>query len=185
GPGVGIQIKHGPHAGRLVIPCDHNYDDPVEKKHLSGSHTIYSDDRGKTWKLGGVIRPKVNECQVVELADGERTLVTLERCTDSNRVRYRDPLTGTDVVLPAQHARRWKVHLKWLREEIITALGAALQGVRGKHQDDEPVFLGELNVDGHDVALYFAAKMASERQYAKVDAALRLRPRNVPGIVLT
>ncbi len=123
--------------------------------------------------------------KVVELADGERTLVTLERCTDSNRVRYRDPLTGTDVVLPAQHARRWKVHLKWLREEIITALGAALQGVRGKHQDDEPVFLGELNVDGHDVALYFAAKMASERQYAKVDAALRLRPRNVPGIVLT
>ena len=34
GPGVGIQIKNGPHAGRLVIPCDHNYDDPVEKKHL-------------------------------------------------------------------------------------------------------------------------------------------------------
>jgi sialidase-1 len=24
GPGVGIQIKSGPHAGRLVIPCDHN-----------------------------------------------------------------------------------------------------------------------------------------------------------------
>lgn len=123
--------------------------------------------------------------KVVELADGERTLVTLERCVDSNRVRYRDPLTGTDVVLPAQHARRWKVHLKWLREEIITALGAALQGVRGKHQDDEPIFLGELDVDGHDVALYFAAKMSSERQYAKVDAALRLRQRNVPGIVLT
>nr|MBP8278890.1 hypothetical protein [Propionivibrio sp.] len=34
-------------------------------------------------------------------------------------------------------------------------------------------------------ALYFAAKMSSERQYAKVDTALRLRPRSVPGIVLT
>ncbi|MBL9190265.1 MAG: exo-alpha-sialidase [Opitutaceae bacterium] len=87
GPGVGIQIKHGPHAGRLVIPCDHNYDDPVEKKHLSGSHTIYSDDRGKTWKLGGVIRPKVNECQVVELADGRGTLLMNMRSNHGRNLR--------------------------------------------------------------------------------------------------
>jgi hypothetical protein len=80
--------------------------------------------------------------KVVELADGEHTSVKLERCADGNQVRYRDPLTGTDVVLPAKHARRWKVHLNWLREEIITALGTALQGVRGKHQDEEPIFWG-------------------------------------------
>lgn len=123
--------------------------------------------------------------KVVELADGEQTSVKLERCADGTQVRYRDPLTGADVVLPAKHARRWKVHLNWLREEIITALGTALQSVRGKHQDEEPVFLGELDIDGHDIALYFAAKMSSERQYAKVDTALRLRPRSVPGIVLT
>ena len=123
--------------------------------------------------------------KVVELADGERFSVKLERCADANQVRYRDPLTGTDVVLPAKHARRWKVHLNWLREEIITALGTALQGVRGKHLDEEPVFLGEIDIDGHAVALYFAAKMSSERQYARVDTALRLRPRAVPGIVLT
>ena len=123
--------------------------------------------------------------KVVELANGEHTSVKLERCADGNQVRYRDPLTGADVVLPAKHARRWKVHLNWLREEIITALGTALQSVRGKHQDEEPIFLGELDIDGHDIALYFAAKMSSERQYAKVDTALRLRPRSVPGILLT
>jgi len=123
--------------------------------------------------------------KVVDLADGERFTVKLERCADANQVRYRDPLTGTDVILPAKHARRWKVHLNWLREEIITALGGAVQGVRGKHLDEEPVFLGEIDIDGHAVALYFAAKMSSERQYAKVDTALRLRPRAVPGIVLT
>lgn len=123
--------------------------------------------------------------RVVDLADGERFTVKLERCTDGNQVRYRDPLTGGDVVLSAKHARRWKVHLNWLREEIITALGTALQGVRGKHLDEEPVFLGELDIDGHSIALYFAAKMSNERQYAKVDTALRLRPRNAPGIVLT
>ncbi len=123
--------------------------------------------------------------KVVDLADGEQFTVKLERCADVNQVRYHDPLTGMDVILPAKHARRWKVHLNWLREEIITALGTALQGVRGKYLDEEPVFLGELDIDGYGVALYFAAKMSSERQYARVDTALRLHPRPVPGIVLT
>jgi sialidase-1 len=79
GPGVGIQIKHGPRRGRLVIPCDHAYDQPggnlrglpVEY----GAHVVYSDDHGQTWKRGGAIRPKVNECQVIELADGKGTLL--------------------------------------------------------------------------------------------------------------
>lgn len=122
---------------------------------------------------------------VVQLDEGAPFTVKLERCADPNQVRYRDPLTGADVVLPARHARRWKVQLRWLREEIITALGAALQSVRGKHQDDEPVFLGELDIDGHSVALYFASKMSHDRQYSRIDTALRLRPRAVPGIVFT
>ena len=79
GPGVGIQIKHGPHEGRMVIPSDHSYDDPEGKvrngPYEYGSHIIYSDDHGKTWQRGGNIRPKVNECQVVELADGNGTLL--------------------------------------------------------------------------------------------------------------
>ena len=79
GPGIGIQIKHGPRKGRLVIPCDFSYDDPNGKvqggPYEYGSHAIYSDDHGKTWKLGGVITPKSNECQVAELADGKGTLL--------------------------------------------------------------------------------------------------------------
>jgi hypothetical protein len=123
--------------------------------------------------------------RVVESAEGERFSVKLERCTDPNQVRYQDPLTGVDVVLSAKHARRWKVDLNWLREEIITALGSSLQGLRGRHLDKEPVFLDEVDIDGHGIALYFAARMSNDRQYAKVDAALRLRPRAAPGIVLT
>lgn len=87
GPGVGIQIQSGAHAGRLVIPCDHNYDDPTEQKHLSGSHAIYSDDHGRTWKLGGTIRPKVNECQVVELHDGAGTLLMNMRSNFGRNLR--------------------------------------------------------------------------------------------------
>ena len=69
GPGVGIQLEHGPRAGRLVIPCDHSL---VSSEDPTGynSHVIYSDDHGQTWRLGGTITPAVNECQVVELADG-------------------------------------------------------------------------------------------------------------------
>ena len=79
GPGVGIQIKHGPHKGRLVIPCDHSYDDQNGKLQGGGfefgAHSIHSDDHGNTWQLGGVIRPKTNECQVVELNDTNGSLL--------------------------------------------------------------------------------------------------------------
>ena len=62
GPGVGIQLA----GGRLVIPCDY----AVSRTKDYGSHVIYSDDHGKTWKLGGAVQPMCNECQVVELEDG-------------------------------------------------------------------------------------------------------------------
>lgn len=65
GPGVGIQLKAGPHKGRLVVPCDH-----TAPGYYFGSHTIYSDDHGATWERSGVIEPGCNECQVVELSDG-------------------------------------------------------------------------------------------------------------------
>lgn len=94
GPGVGIQIKDGPQAGRLVIPCDHNYDDAESGKHLSGSHAIYSDDHGATWKLGDVIKPKVNECQVAELFDGRGTLLMNMRSNHGRNLRAQ--ATSTD-----------------------------------------------------------------------------------------
>ena len=79
GPGIGIQIKYGPNKGRLIIPCDYSYDDsssiPAQGHVNMGSHSIYSDDHGATWKLGGTITPKMNECQVVEVADGNGTLL--------------------------------------------------------------------------------------------------------------
>jgi sialidase-1 len=75
GPGIGIQTKHGPQAGRLVIPCDHDYRDTAGGKSVRASHAIFSDDHGATWQLGGTIKPDMNECQVVELFDGQGTLL--------------------------------------------------------------------------------------------------------------
>jgi sialidase-1 len=66
GPGAGIQLQ----SGRLVVPCD-----AVEAGTKAFySHLIYSDDHGATWKLGGSAGPAVNECEVVELADGSLLL---------------------------------------------------------------------------------------------------------------
>ncbi len=81
GPGSGIQIEHGPHKGRLVIPCDH-----VESKKYF-SHIIYSDDHGQTWKLGGTApNANVNECQLVELAAG-RLMLNMRNYDRSHKAR--------------------------------------------------------------------------------------------------
>jgi len=66
GPGNGIQLADG----RLVVPCDHK----VAGTHAYYSHVIYSDDDGKTWKIGGSAGPETNESAVVQLADGSLLL---------------------------------------------------------------------------------------------------------------
>ena len=70
GPGVGIQLERGPWKGRLLIPCDQSVAASDSDQFGYNSHVILSDDHGQNWRLGGVIRPAVNECQAVELQDG-------------------------------------------------------------------------------------------------------------------
>ncbi len=72
GPGNGIQLTQGKHAGRLVIPCDHKV--PTTSGEQAYSHVIYSDDHGATWQRGGTAGPHCNECEVVELAQGDLLL---------------------------------------------------------------------------------------------------------------
>ncbi|MGV3502814.1 MAG: sialidase family protein [Adhaeribacter sp.] len=72
GPCHGLQVSQGPHAGRLVIPCDYIEVGPGRKGY---SHVVYSDDGGQTWKIGG-ISPEAgtNESTVAELSDGRLML---------------------------------------------------------------------------------------------------------------
>ncbi|WP_216844080.1 exo-alpha-sialidase [Phytoactinopolyspora alkaliphila] len=81
GPVHGIQLRHEPYAGRLVIPANHSAAPPegsadtgAENKYY-GAHSLYSDDGGETWQIGGVDRPEdgvinPNENTAVELNDG-------------------------------------------------------------------------------------------------------------------
>jgi len=69
GPGIGIQLTHGTHKGRLVIPSDHKIDRDGGVKEWN-SHMMFSDDSGKTWQISAPIQAGGNECQVIERADG-------------------------------------------------------------------------------------------------------------------
>lgn len=77
GPGRALQLTSGPHAGRLIAPCDHVRTDTVPFLVLARrlrfalhSHLLLSDDGGLTWRVGGVGPEDTNECQAAELADG-------------------------------------------------------------------------------------------------------------------
>lgn len=64
GPGIGIQLQKGSRKGRLVIPANHTAEG------YYGAHALYSDDGGDSWTVSSLIKPTVNESQVVELSDG-------------------------------------------------------------------------------------------------------------------
>ncbi|MEX0701525.1 MAG: sialidase family protein [Planctomycetales bacterium] len=68
GPCHAIQLR----SGRLLIPANHRSPQNASDSNPSGnhSHIIFSDDHGKTWKLGGSVPLPSNESCAVELADG-------------------------------------------------------------------------------------------------------------------
>lgn len=74
GPGVGVQMRSGAHAGRLVMPFNEG---PPWAWNV---YAATSDDSGETWSIGEVApracdaRP--NEVQVAECADGSLVLVS-------------------------------------------------------------------------------------------------------------
>lgn len=63
GPCSGTQIREGKHKGRLVVAANHS-----EKEGTYRSHSLYSDDGGRTWKVGAVAGPGSNESQIAEVA---------------------------------------------------------------------------------------------------------------------
>ncbi|MEV4145650.1 sialidase family protein [Amycolatopsis sp. NPDC049691] len=81
GPGHATLLRHGPHAGRIVVPANHSASPPAgsadvgtEAKYYGG-HDLYSDDDGRTWHIGftddrtdGVVA--ANETTATELPDG-------------------------------------------------------------------------------------------------------------------
>jgi len=94
GPGHGIQLTKGQHAGRLVIPGCFITVNAVAANRDESAFIMYSDDHGTTWKSGGIADPanySPSETTVAELADGK--LLMNSRCTGKN---YRISSVSTD-----------------------------------------------------------------------------------------
>ncbi len=85
GPGIGIELTHGKHAGRLIMPVNQG---PYGNWFV---YTVYSDDGGSNWQKGEIapykkkIRGWANEVQIVELSDGR--LMLNARSESGNRKR--------------------------------------------------------------------------------------------------
>lgn len=78
--GQGIQIQHGPHAGRLV----QQYTIRTAGGAVQAV-SVYSDDHGKTWQAGTPIETGMDENKVVELSDG--SLMLNSRASDGSGFR--------------------------------------------------------------------------------------------------
>ena len=103
GPGVGIQIEHGPHRGRLVLPANHRL--TTDRSGPSASHVIYSDDHGRTWQLGADVCLHSNECQVVETLAG-KSLGAVDQCPQPLGALGREAGIGGQADHQPQRRRR-------------------------------------------------------------------------------
>lgn len=90
GPGHCIQLTHGPHKGRLVVPVWLSLGTGGHAHRPSVTATIFSDDHGQTWHRGAIAVPDTpefiypNETVIVQLADGR---VMLNTRSESKRHR--------------------------------------------------------------------------------------------------
>ncbi|MEO7361494.1 MAG: sialidase family protein [Gemmatimonadaceae bacterium] len=91
--GEGIQLRRGPHAGRLV----QQYVVRADSKNWAAS--AYSDDHGESWRMGALIGPDADENKVVELGDGR--LMLNSRAKPQRRIAWSsdggDTFTGWRV----------------------------------------------------------------------------------------
>jgi len=78
GSAAGIQLQHGPHAGRLISAARYTRPttgglDTEALSHLQTAHwncSLYSDDHGQTWQTGGRVQTGTGEGTLMELNDG-------------------------------------------------------------------------------------------------------------------
>ncbi len=97
GPGHAIQLTHGAHQGRLVVPVWLSTGTGGHAHRPSVTATIYSDDHGSTWKRGEIAVPDTpefvwpNETCIVQLADGSVMLNTRSESHTHRRIVTTSP----------------------------------------------------------------------------------------------
>ncbi|MGA0134712.1 MAG: sialidase family protein [Opitutales bacterium] len=109
GPGHGIQLR----SGRMVVPVWLAYG-KVGDHGPAFSGTIYSDDRGATWKAGDVVMPNQpdlgspNESMVAELSDGRVMFVTRTTAKPNRKLVAYSADGASGWTAPAFHPDLWE-----------------------------------------------------------------------------
>lgn len=85
--GQGIQLRYGPHAGRLVQQYT-----IISAAGAVQAVSVYSDDHGETWQVGTPVGTGMDENKTVELSDGRVML----NSRDSAGSKYRKVAYSTD-----------------------------------------------------------------------------------------
>jgi sialidase-1 len=85
--GQGIQLRYGPHAGRLIQQYT-----IINAAGAFQAVSVYSDDHGATWQAGEAVGVGMDENKTVELSDGRVML----NSRDSARSGYRKVAISTD-----------------------------------------------------------------------------------------
>ncbi|GHG42952.1 hypothetical protein GCM10012320_06630 [Sinomonas cellulolyticus] len=68
--GEGIQLQYGPHKGRLIQQFAGTIIQPDGSKQIQ-AYSVYSDDHGKSWRMGRPVGTGMDENKVVELSNGD------------------------------------------------------------------------------------------------------------------
>lgn len=99
GPGHGIQIQNGDHAGRLVVPIYYQLTGGNGTL-TSGARTevIYSDDGGNTWAHGDCLPGTVgHESVVVELPNGNLQIFMRNTSGSGGKIKTATSLDGGET----------------------------------------------------------------------------------------
>ena len=89
GSAHGITLRHGRHAGRLLMPSRiavDEYHDFIEIRRASYNNSIYSDDHGLTWKASAPVQPGTGEGALME--DGCGVITFNSRAYYADQKRY-------------------------------------------------------------------------------------------------
>lgn len=89
--GEGIQLRYGPHAGRLIQQYS-GYVRQANGSEVFQAYSVYSDDHGATWVKGAPVGAGMDENKVVELSDGRVML----NSRDSAGSKFRKVAISTD-----------------------------------------------------------------------------------------
>lgn len=74
-PGHAMQFATGAYKGRIFVAANHSAGNPQPQAQDYQAHGFYSDDHGKTFKLGATVNlPGSNESTATELSDGKLLL---------------------------------------------------------------------------------------------------------------